>query len=93
MQTEHVIQPVEVMMDGFAENVFQLTISYYIPEPLPEGAHLNHIKHEVNMHIYDVISKYNANAANADIKDTEIKEEEDEKESKEEEESKDDSII
>jgi MscS family membrane protein len=61
--TAHIRQPVEVMLDGFAENVFQLLVIYHLPEPLAEGVKLNHIKQEMNLLTYEVISKYTANDA------------------------------
>lgn len=62
LHTLYVIEPVEILLDGFAENVFQLSVSYYVQEPLPSGAHLNEIKHEVNMNIYKIVSNYTSAA-------------------------------
>ena len=58
--TLYVTEPIEVVTDGFGENVFQLIISYSLPVPLPQGATLNDIKHQVNMGVYGVLAKHNA---------------------------------
>jgi len=58
--TLYVSDPIEIVTDGFGENIFQLTITYSLPVPLPQGAHLNDIKHQVNMSIYNVLAKHNA---------------------------------
>lgn len=58
--TLYVGEPIEIMTDSFGENVFQLIISYKLPVPLPQGAHLNDIKHQVNMGVYGVLLKHNA---------------------------------
>jgi MscS family membrane protein len=57
-QITHVQQPIEVLLDTFAENVFQLIITYHLPDPLAEGAKLNNIKQEVNLLTYEVLHKY-----------------------------------
>lgn len=64
--TLYVTEPIEVLADGFGENVFQLIISYSLPVPLPQGATLNDIKHQVNMNVYYVLAKHNALPATTD---------------------------
>lgn len=53
-----VIAPIEITLDSFGENVFQLAIVYHLPAPLPPGSSLADIKHQVNMQVYDIIYKY-----------------------------------
>jgi len=55
-----VIAPIEITLDSFGENVFQLLIIYHLPSPLPGGKSLADIKHQVNMRAYDIIYKYAA---------------------------------
>ena len=64
--TLYVTEPIEVLADGFGENVFQLIISYSLPVPLPQGATLNDIKHQINMGVYSVLAKHNALPATTD---------------------------
>jgi MscS family membrane protein len=56
--TLHVNEPVEVTVEGFGENVFQLAISYHVPEPLQDGAKLGAIKQDINMRIYEIVSRF-----------------------------------
>ncbi len=58
--TLYIAGPLEILIDGFSENVFQLVISYGLPAPLPDGAELQDIKHLVNMNIYAILVKYKA---------------------------------
>lgn len=51
------VTDVDIMVDGFAENVFQLIVTYHLPHPLPEGPALNDIRREVNLRIYDIVNK------------------------------------
>lgn len=55
--TANVMQPVEVLLDTFNENVFQLSISYYLPHPLVD-ARLNDIKQDINLRVYDILHRY-----------------------------------
>ncbi|OSZ81907.1 hypothetical protein CAP35_01145 [Chitinophagaceae bacterium IBVUCB1] len=56
----YVTNPVEVVVDGFSENSFQLTVSYGLPAPLPDGVELQDIKHQVNMNVYAILVKHQA---------------------------------
>ncbi|MBL7683838.1 MAG: mechanosensitive ion channel family protein [Flavipsychrobacter sp.] len=58
--TLYVTDPIEILVEGFAENVFQLVISYGLPAPLPSGANLIDIKHQVNTNIYGILVKHQA---------------------------------
>ncbi|HYD21183.1 MAG TPA: mechanosensitive ion channel family protein [Flavipsychrobacter sp.] len=60
-KTTHVKQPVEVIIEGFGENVFQLQISYNLPHPVGAGTSATEIKQQVNMQAYAIISKYSGN--------------------------------
>lgn len=53
-----VMKPIEILLNGFAENVFQLDISYYVANPLPQGITLNEVKQHINLRIYEIVGKY-----------------------------------
>lgn len=59
-QTLHVMAPVDVALESFGENVFQVVVSYYLPEPLAEGANVDAIKQEINLKAYGIASLYTA---------------------------------
>ncbi len=56
--TTYIIEPVEVTMEAFGENAFQLLITYHLPFPLAAGTKLEHIKHEVNLRVYEITARY-----------------------------------
>lgn len=56
--TLHVNEPVNVTLDSFGENVFQLAIAYHLPHPMTEGASIDAIKREINLNIYAIATKY-----------------------------------
>jgi MscS family membrane protein len=58
--TTHVKGPLEVNIESFGENVLQLVVSYYLPEPLPDTTTLSKMKQEVTLSIYGIINKYAA---------------------------------
>jgi MscS family membrane protein len=58
LETLHVKTPVEVTLEGFGENVFQLQISYHLPHPAPEGTTQIDIKQQINMQAYAIVTKY-----------------------------------
>lgn len=51
-----VIAPVEVIIETFDKETFQMVISYHLPHPLPEGLKLNAVKREINLLVYDIIT-------------------------------------
>jgi MscS family membrane protein len=53
-----VLKPIEILLNGFAENVFQLDVSYYVANPLPHDVSLNALKQSINLHVYEVVNKY-----------------------------------
>ena len=52
----HVIEPVEVHIEGFDKETFQMIVSYSLPHPLPDDETLNTLKRKVNMKVYELIS-------------------------------------
>lgn len=54
----NVNDPVDILLESFEENVFQLVLSYHLSSPLPDGANLTAIKNEVSMKAYGIINKY-----------------------------------
>jgi MscS family membrane protein len=57
-QVAHVKDPIDISLEGFEENVFQLVLSYHLPSPLEAGASLSAIKNEVSMRTYEIVNKY-----------------------------------
>jgi MscS family membrane protein len=57
-QKKLVKEPIDIIADVFGENTFQLSITYFLPHPLPEEYSLVVIKHEINMMAYEIVSKY-----------------------------------
>jgi len=53
-----VTKPAEALLSGFAENVFQLDVIYYLPVPLATGTALNRIKQEINLLTYSIVARY-----------------------------------
>ena len=58
----HVIDPVNVALETFGENSFQLVLNYHLPEPLAEGASPDAIKQEINLNAYTIIARYTGDA-------------------------------
>jgi MscS family membrane protein len=81
-KTLHVIDPIEVALDSFGESVFQVVISYHLPEPIAEGGKVGEVKQEINVNAYGIASKYTVvsdvetETAIAPKEETEIKDEE-----------------
>lgn len=48
--------PVDVYIETFDKETFQLIIAYHLPHPLPDGAKLNSLKRDVNLRVFQVIS-------------------------------------
>ncbi len=91
--TLYVIGNVDVAVEGFGENVFQLLVSYNVQEPLDADANLNTIKYSINMLIYETIERYSGSTnAVTSISSAPDNPETPEAEQPEEE-KKDDSII
>jgi MscS family membrane protein len=51
-------EPVDVTIETFGENSFQLVVTYHLPHPLPDGKTLPQIKEEVNIYAYEILSRY-----------------------------------
>ncbi len=50
----HIEEPVEVNIETFDKETFQLAISYQLPHPLPDDASLVTLKRDVNMKIFEI---------------------------------------
>ncbi len=48
-------EPVEINIEAFDKETFQLVISYQLPHPLPDNATLIALKRDVNMKVFEVI--------------------------------------
>lgn len=53
-----VIQPVTAVLETFDKETFQLVVAYHLPHPLPDGSNLLNIKHEINLKVFEIISRY-----------------------------------
>jgi len=51
-----VAAPVEVNIETFDKETFQLAISYQLPHPLPDNADLVALKRDVNMKVFEIIT-------------------------------------
>lgn len=60
-RTAHVKTPVEVTIEGFGENVFQLQIAYHLIHPMIGGLTQNEVKQQINLKAYGVVSEYSGN--------------------------------
>ncbi len=58
----HVKKPVDIALDNFGENVFQLLLTYNIDFPLQQGISATNIKQNVAMVAYEIINKYMSTA-------------------------------
>lgn len=56
-KTAHVVDPVEVTVETFGENSFQVMIAYHLPFPLT-GTTLNTVKQEINLQLFEIVDKY-----------------------------------
>lgn len=54
--TPPVITPVEVIVETFDKETFQMVIYYHLPHPLPDDLKLNTVKREINLLVYDIIT-------------------------------------
>jgi MscS family membrane protein len=86
---DHINTPIQVTLESFGENVFQLLITYHMAYPLEPGQSSVEIKQEVAMLTYDVISAYTNEVAVEPAEAIDEKEENDEEEKSDE----DDSIL
>lgn len=58
--TVQVRTPVEVTIEGFGENVFQLQIAYHLVHPVT-GFTQNEVKQEINLKAYGIVAEYSGN--------------------------------
>lgn len=56
--TLYILPPVEIVIEGFGENVFQLLVSYHVQQPLDDEMKLSTLKHSINMLVYETIERY-----------------------------------
>lgn len=53
----HVVNPIEVMVETFGENSFQVMVIYHLPFPLT-GTTLNAVKQEINLQLFEIVDRY-----------------------------------
>ncbi|PZF72288.1 mechanosensitive ion channel family protein [Taibaiella soli] len=56
-KTAQVLDPVEVNVETFGENSFQVMVIYHLPYPLT-GTTLNTVKQEINLQLFDIVDRY-----------------------------------
>ncbi len=49
-------EPIEIVIESFDKETFQMIISYTLPHPLPGDAKLTAIKREINMKVFEIIT-------------------------------------
>jgi len=64
--TLHVIEPVNVLLETFGENTFQLSIYYFLPEPITEGIKADAIRQEINLRAYGIVANHTNKVVNTD---------------------------
>jgi MscS family membrane protein len=57
-KTTPVKEPVETTIEAFDKDTFQLVISYQLPHPLPDDMKLPDLKREINMKVFEVVSRH-----------------------------------
>lgn len=57
---EHVTDPVDVTLESFQEQSFQLLISYYLPNELPDGIKSEAIRDKINCNVYELLKDHGA---------------------------------
>ena len=60
-RTAHVEMPVEVTIEGFGENVFQLQIAYHLINPMIGGLTQTEVKQQINLKAYSIVAQYSGN--------------------------------
>lgn len=58
----HVIEPVDVVLDTFGENSFQLLLSYHLPHQLPDNS-LPAVRQEISMKAFGIVAQYTGSSA------------------------------
>ena len=54
--TAPVKEQVEVSVEGFDKETFQMNITYHLPHPLPDDMKLTAIKRDINMKVFEIIT-------------------------------------
>ncbi|MBS1585677.1 MAG: mechanosensitive ion channel family protein [Bacteroidetes bacterium] len=57
-KTTHVQEPVEVILEGFGEQTFRISVSYHIPYPWDESTSDKMIQQEINMQAYEIAYRH-----------------------------------
>lgn len=57
-QTPLVKEPIDIYIETFDKETFQLVIAYNLPHPLPSDAKLNALKRDINLKVFEIISSY-----------------------------------
>ena len=51
-------EPIDIYIDTFDKETFQLVIAYHLPHPLPSDAKLNALKRDINLKVFEIVSSY-----------------------------------
>ncbi|MFI5188497.1 MAG: mechanosensitive ion channel family protein, partial [Chitinophagales bacterium] len=57
LETSPVKDPVEIHIEAFDKETFQMIISYHLPHPLPDDMNLTSLKRDINMKVFEIITK------------------------------------
>lgn len=58
MNTHPVKGPVDITIDSFDKETFQVNIAYHVPHPLPDGLQLNAVKRDINLKVFELIATF-----------------------------------
>jgi len=59
-QNLHIKEPIEVTLESFGVETFQVVITYHVPNPLPANVTIDEVKQKINLQTYDIVTKYAA---------------------------------
>jgi MscS family membrane protein len=55
-QISYVEEPVEVAIESFDKETFQIIVNYHLPHPMPDHIKLSAAKREINMKVFEIAS-------------------------------------
>jgi MscS family membrane protein len=55
VEHEHIMEPVDVLVEKFNPDTMQITITYLLPFPLPEQVAIVPLKNSINVRVYSIL--------------------------------------
>jgi len=65
-ETKYVQPPVTILLESFGEAAMQVSVSYFLPEPMPSGVKVDAVKQEVHLKAYRLIASHDSSAASVE---------------------------